>query len=385
MRNTDTVDLKRGSIIEIIGNIKLNVADSYTLRLHLYRDSYEKHEHRGAAGSNNITAWDGLNYAGFLYDADSGNYSESLVITNMTGRRIPEGGLTYTTHIMRVPYAVTKVKGEKIPGTDGSYVWFRLGGKKYTARNNGFAELLIAQGELMAHGDSSFEKKTLQIGYDEFSGETWELGEGYTLTAPSVNYREEPRKARLVLKSNGVKLDDVWLKEKEVYRYTPTEDNEMPKLITYLDACFAGATFDMIQFRYTWFVSDKVTQIKEGDRLGVFIVTDVKPDRMILKNRVPIDLEAGTSINFFGNLSFFVENSDELRFYPTSMGGTQIMFREGTMNEAPDIPDSIMPAATISAGTPPIAGSTESVPGFEIVISLAALFAVYRIKGGKDE
>jgi len=76
----------------------------------------------------------------------------------MTGRRIPEGGLTYTSYIMRAPYAVTKATGQKISGTDGSYVSIRLGGKKYSARNNGFAELLIVQGELMTHGYSSFER-----------------------------------------------------------------------------------------------------------------------------------------------------------------------------------------------------------------------------------
>ena len=147
----------------------------------------------------------------------------------------------------------------------------------------------------------------------------WELGEGYTLTATSVNFSEDPRKARLVLKRNGVELDDVWLKEKDVYRYSQTEENEMPKLITYLDTVFAGTTIDVIQLRYTWFVSDNVTQIKEGDRLGVFNVTVIEPDRIVLTNREPIELKAGSSINLFGNLSFFVENSDELRFYPTNM------------------------------------------------------------------
>ncbi|HWQ95880.1 MAG TPA: S-layer protein domain-containing protein [Candidatus Methylomirabilis sp.] len=188
------VNLKRGSIIDI-GELELKVADSNTLRVHLYKKwLYVKGEHRGATGSNNLTAWDGLNYAGFLYDADSGNYSESLVITNLTGRRIPRGGLTYTSYRLRkVPYAVTNITGKKPEGTDGSYVTFSLGGKKYTARNNGFAELLIA------HGDSISEKKTLLgrppwfEGVDEagqpvpWEDDTWELGEGYALTVKSID------------------------------------------------------------------------------------------------------------------------------------------------------------------------------------------------------
>jgi len=106
-----------------------------------------------------------MNYAGFWYDIDSGNYSESLEITNITGRTIPEGGLTYTSHRIRMLYPVTRIKGRKPPGTDGSYVTFSLGGKKYTARNNWFAELLIA------HGDSISEKETLLVRPPWFEGD----------------------------------------------------------------------------------------------------------------------------------------------------------------------------------------------------------------------
>ena len=361
------VELKPGQII-YIDYIKLKVADSNTLRIHLYEYwNLEKIEHRGATGSNNFMAWDGLNYAGFLYDADSGNYSESLVITNMTGRIIPEGSLTYTSYRLKMPYAVTDIKGIKPNGTDGSYVTFSLGGNKYQVKSNGLARILIA------HGVTYSEKKELDARTWEPGFGTWELGEGYALTVKFIDPGSYPRRARLVLKRNGVELDDVWLKEKEVYRYSPTEENDMPKLITYLDTVFSGSTFDVIQLRYTWFVSDNVTQIKEGDSLGIFNVTVVEPDRMVLKNRAPIDLKAGRIINLYGNLSFFVENSDELRFYPTDMAGTKVMSEEVTVNEVSDnIPD-----VTTSVGTSPVAGRTEKTSGFEAVLSIMIILAVY--------
>ena len=361
------VELKPGQII-YIDYIKLKVADSNTLRIHLYEYwNLEKIEHRGATGSNNFMAWDGLNYAGFLYDADSGNYSESLVITNMTGRIIPEGSLTYTSYRLKMPYAVTNIKGIKPNGTDGSYVTFSLGGNKYQVKSNGLARILIA------HGVTYSEKKELDARTWEPGFGTWELGEGYALTVKFIDPGAYPRKARLVLKRNGVELDDVWLKEKEVYRYSPTEENDIPKLITYLDTVFSGSTFDVIQLRYTWFVSENITQIKEGDNLGVFNVTVVEPDRMVLKNRAPIELKAGRIINLYGNLSFFVENSDELRFYPTDMAGTQVMGEEVTVNEVSDnIPD-----VTTSVGTSPVAGRTEKTSGFEAVLSIMIILAVY--------
>jgi hypothetical protein len=125
-------------------------------------------------------------------------------------------------------------------------------------------------------------------------------------------------------------------------------------------------------------VSDNVIQIKEGNKFGVFNVTVVEPDRIVFTNREPIELKAGISINLFGNLSFFVENSDELRFYPTN-GGTQIVPEEVTVNKVPDIPDVTIPIATS-----PIAGRTERAMGFEVIISLAAIIAVYQIIGRKN-
>lgn len=395
------VELKPGKIIDIgevnIGELKLEVADSNTLRVHLYEYWLnEKSEHRGAVGSNNLAAWDGLNYAGFLYDMDSGNYSESLVITNLTGRRIPEGGLTYTSYRhKKVPYAITNIKGIKTEGTDGSYVTFSLGGNQYAVKSNGLARMLIA------HGDSISEKKTLigrlpweLEGDDELASgrpvnwverepwelemDTWNLGEGYSLTVKSIDAMSNPRKARLVLHRNGVELDDVWLSSGNDYRYFSPGENEMPKLITYLDAVFAGSTTDMIQLRYTWFVSDDIIQIKEGDRLGVFNVTDVEPDRMVLKNRMPIDLKAG-SINLLGNLSFFVENSDDLRFYPTNMAGMQVIPEEVTENAVLETP-----VVTTPVGASQVAVRTERAAGFEVIISLVALVAINRIKGRKN-
>ncbi|NJD78134.1 MAG: hypothetical protein FIB08_13760 [Candidatus Methanoperedens sp.] len=363
MRNTAVpVDLESGRIIEIVDTIKIKVADSNDLRLYLYRDwGMENSEYWGAlhTTSNNLTAWDGLNYAGFWYDIGSGNYSESLEITNMAGRRIPENGLTYTSYLVQVPYAVTNITGKKLPGKDGSYLFFNLGGNKYAVTGKGFIKILIS------HGDYIYEKKTLA------DGETWELGEGYSLTVKSIDARYNPRTALLVLKKNGIELENIWLTSGNVSISAMQGENGIPKLITYLDSVFAGATVDMIQLRYTWFVSDNVTQIKEGDMLGVFNVTVVEPDRIILKNRVPIDLKAGSSINLFGNLSFSVENSDELRFYPANVPGNQVMPEGNIVKGVWENP------GTVHTAIFPATGQTERVAGFEWILAMTTLLTVY--------
>ncbi len=363
MRNTVfPVNLEPGSIIEIIYGIKLKVADSNNLRVQLFYDGNdEKSEHRGACGSNNRTAWDGLNYAGFWYDIDSGNYSESLEIKNMTDRIIPPGGLTYTSYRIQVPYAVTKMTGKKPPGTNGTYFAYSLGGNKYAVRNNGLAKIIVEQER------GVYEKKT----FSEI--ETWELGEGYTLNAPYINTFSPQWDAQIILKRNGVELQNIKLLPQNIY--THGGGDNAPIFITYLDAVFSGNSFNVIQLKYTWLVSSNITEIKKGDRFGVFNVTDVEPDRMVLKNRIPIDLKAGSSVNLLGNLSFFVENSDELRFYPTNVGGTQVIPGEVIENAVQETPD-----ITTQAGASPVAGGTERIPGFEAVLVMMILLAVYTVR-----
>lgn len=167
-----------------------------------------------------------------------------------------------------VQYPITGINDKKSPGANWSYVTFNLGGNMYIVNSK------IA-GILTAHGVTYYyDKKFLAVrppwleGDDELAPgwdgwkpgwDTWEMGEGYSLTVKFFDFSSIPSKARLVLKRNGVELDDVWLKQNEVYRYAPTEENDMQKLITYLDAVFAGSQWDVIQLRYTTQTAEKAT------------------------------------------------------------------------------------------------------------------------------
>ncbi len=72
--------------------------------------------------------------------------------------------------------------------------WF---GDLYVALNgktNKLTKLIVDQ--------KKTEKKTLTI------GETWDLGEGFSLTANSIDAKASPRQAHLILSKDGIKLDD---------------------------------------------------------------------------------------------------------------------------------------------------------------------------------
>ncbi|MCX9073626.1 MAG: S-layer protein domain-containing protein [Candidatus Methanoperedens sp.] len=296
----------------IMGDMGLEIADSDILRFSAVKDSvgYGNHERRGAVftESNPVMAWDGLNFAGFLYDLDTGIYSQRLEITNISGRSIPVKGLKYTAFVTEVPFAVKKKTGLKPSGTSGSYKAIGFGTDNYAVIKGNSS--LIAQ-ILIDNGTHYLGKKTL------VDGGSWQLGEGYALTVRAMDLRGYPRKAQLALSRNGVELENMWLESENVYTYTIPGENGMPKLVTYLDAVFAGTMTDLIQLRYTWFISDDIIQIKVGDRSGVFRVTSVASDFIVLENDREIDLSPGSCINLIGNLGFVVADSEELRFYPS--------------------------------------------------------------------
>lgn len=50
-------------------------------------------------------------------------------------------------------------------------------------------------------------------------GETWDMGEGYTLTAQFIDAKATPRQVWFVLSKNGVKLDDRILSEGQIYSW----------------------------------------------------------------------------------------------------------------------------------------------------------------------
>lgn len=316
MNNTDPISLSGDSTIDIMGKMKFKVADSDILRFYpMINYNSIQYERRGAvsSGSNNIATWDALNFAGFWYDLNNGTYSESLKVTNLTGRTIPEVNLNYTTTRIVVPYTVTQMTSKIPNGTDGTYSAIGWVGDKYTAikgKTNKLSKIILEKGA------SPSEKKTLMV------GEAWVMGDGYVITALSIDAKAPPRKARLLLGKNGVELDEKVVEQGGVYTYNKTtfgNETEVPIFITYIDSVFAGATSDMIQLRYTWLISEDVIEINPGDRFGIFNVTDVAGDSIILKNENPLELIAGSKITLIDTLNLTVADAPDLRYYPSKL------------------------------------------------------------------
>ena len=355
---------------------------------------------QGTNGTNfSVNKWDALNFAGFWYDIDDNMQTESLEIVKFKDNRtIDEGDLEYKTTRTAKKYSVFSNKDINVENsldsnlsedsTGGYYAIVGWMAEKYIAvngKNNKLAKLVY----------SSSDAHTLKI------GEAWDLGEGYSLTAQSIDAKTAPRQAWLSLAKNGVKLEDIVINQGNAHTYSTSlagEDN-VPVFVTYADSIFSGASSDMIQLKYTWVMSDNVTEIKVGDEFGILEVDTVEP--LILRNSALLTLTAASTIDISGNMKFVVADSgdDDVRFYPK----IDYKLESTTVTVTPTITatDSVTPTITqttpsqsTSSGITPIkaeekeadkelaSGETKPteankhLPGFEAVIATSGLFVV---------
>ncbi len=80
-------------------------------------------------------------------------------------------------------------------------------------------------------------------------GETWDLGNGFSITAQSIDAKATPKQVWLVLSDSGVKLDDTILVEGQVYNY---KSGYAVFFSTNVDSIWADATSDKVRLTNTY-------------------------------------------------------------------------------------------------------------------------------------
>lgn len=278
--------------------------------------------------------WDAQNFEGFWYDLETGITSETLEIGGQHGttltetidhnrRAIPENTLVYQT--VKQAKTLKVIENGKANVTDADFNKFDNGrynligwqGQPYVAvkgKAKKLAKLIIEQ------GNATHEKKLLTV------GETWDVGDGWTVMAQSIDVKAFPRKVWLVLSKDGVKKDDRVINDGAAYAYVEKSfagESDVPLFVTYVDSVFAGKTSDIVQLRYTWAISTAVTEIKALDVFGSLEVTTADDDRLVLYNRdTPIVLPKGSTVDIMGDLKFKVaDDLGFLRFHPVVLRG----------------------------------------------------------------
>ncbi len=315
--------LSLDSTVDIMGDLKFKVADSDTLRFYpmVLITTPGRYKVRGSVAEGTGTqAWDASTFAGFWYDLKDNKKTETIEITSpIVGRDIQENTLWYNTS--RETKTLKAYKNQPGSFDSGDLAKFTAGTGKYSilgwqgqmyvaVKDNAkkLSKLIIEQ------GNATSEKKSLTV------GETWDIGDGWTLTAQSIDAKASPRQVWLVLSKNGTKLDDKVIAQGRTYVYIEKNfagESDVPLFVTYIDSVFAGATSDMVQLRYTWAISTSVTEVKCADVFGNMEVITAGNNQLVLKNKdKTITLTRDGTIDVMGELKFRVADSDTLRYYP---------------------------------------------------------------------
>jgi S-layer protein (TIGR01567 family) len=355
LKNSDTtVSLIRDTSIDLMGNLKFKVADSNWLRFYpmIIRDHPGTYELSGTvwydtSATTAANSWDPINFAGFFYEIKDNLGTENLSILqmNLAGsgnsigwleqRTIDKSNLIYSTTAQPKGLQVASALG--LMGNNPALTDLGLeGAGPGRAFDGGLYYILGWQGEkqvalngkvyklsklVIEQGTSAADKKTLSI------GETWYIGDGWELTANSIDAKATPRQVWVTLTQNGVKKDDRVVSAgtygaKPIVTYVEKSlggETDVPVFVTYVDSIFTGATTDMVQLRYTWAISENVTQITSSASYGVFKDATIAGagKTLALKNTdTAIDLTRESIIDLMGSLKFKVADSDTLRFYP---------------------------------------------------------------------
>ena len=275
--------------------------------------------------------WSAQNFEGFWYDLKTGATSEILEIGGPRGdaltstiyhnnRTIPERALVYQTIRQRIQYKVNETNlsgtiecaynqaGTKVSAGAGYY--YKLGwfGEPYVAVNGKAKKI----SKLILEQDST-DIVSLKI------GETWNMGDGYSLTVQSIDANSFPRQVWLVLSKGGVKLDDKVVAQGQVYTYVEKNiggEFDVPLFVTYIDNIYSGETSDVVQFKYSWLVSSSVVEIKCGNNFGIMEVVESGDAYLMLMNKKPINLSKNI-VDIMGDLKFKIaDDPNFLRFYP---------------------------------------------------------------------
>ncbi|MEA1865383.1 MAG: S-layer protein domain-containing protein, partial [Euryarchaeota archaeon] len=184
------------------------------------------------------------------------------------------------------------------------------------------------------------DRKTLS------TGESWDLGGGFTLTAKEIDL--EGAMVWLSLAKDDTELDNEVISASEgtsrhdrVYTYTAdiAGEEDVTVFSCYVDAVFRGTDSNIVQLMYVFLADDDVLEIDTSDTYGIMEVMTASSTEIVLRNNGDtLDLDTETIEHIMGDMYFKTADDDAaIRFYP---------FVEYTIGgEEPTPPPETIPAA----------------------------------------
>jgi S-layer protein (TIGR01567 family) len=311
MENDGTVSLSAGNSITLMGKIKLIVADNDDLRFAPYVDMSDPgtYELRGTVIEDEDSfTWTPLNFEGFYYDIDEGIQTETLELTDISGRTIDDGGLVYTSEPASVEFEHSDW---------GEFQVIGFMAEKYFA---GYTDDTEVDGvdDVSIMGDGLLAKVLLDDDDKSsiYSGSSLILEDGYELTINQVDVNGE--KVLVTLSKDGDEIEDTVVSSDSDYVYETDlgDTDDVPIIIIHFNEVFSGSESNAVFIKGIFQISDDYIELEDGDTYGEMEITSYDDDSIVMKNEDSISLSKDKDISLMGDVGIRVADSGTLRYYP---------------------------------------------------------------------
>ena len=240
--------------------------------------------------------WNSSNFQSF-------SHTEELKIEQApiddTHRTIVNGSLIYSTQPVPRYYQLYIGEGIEVKESENYSVISWLG-DEYIAVNGKPDKLTN-----LVFEQKTADTKTLQI------GETWDLGDGYSLKILQID-AGNPKAWMMLNDSSGLIAEDFIIDNQsaDYLKTTIANESDVPFFVTYLNKVTSTA----IELKYTWLISQDATVIETDDLFGVFKVISISSDAIRLTNEENVSLTRGSTIPLVNDLKFEVEDNSTVRY-----------------------------------------------------------------------
>jgi S-layer protein (TIGR01567 family) len=332
MDNRDTVGLSPGSTIDLMGDLKIIVADdSNKLRFALSVERTGAFDVRGTVYP--VTKeWTPMNFGldvggtniGFYYDLDEDIGTEDLKVDSISGNTIPAGGLIYSTSPQQVSFNYSNFGKYQVVGFMADKYFAGYSGQTIPGPTNSFGDIsTISQGQLHKVLIDDDVKRTIAV------GGTIALQDGYVLKAKDIDLNA--RTMLLSLIKDGVEVDTSPLSADQTYVYSKRVGNveSLPLIMVRFDNVFSGQELQTAFLKGMFQIAETPTTVNVGDSFGNMEVNSVSQNSITMSNKASIGLSSGNTVDVMGDIKFKVADSGDVRFYPfvsvtPDMVGTQL-------------------------------------------------------------
>jgi S-layer protein (TIGR01567 family) len=358
MENEDDIGLDEGETIDLMGKIKLQVADNSVLRFAPILDTSEAgtYELRGTVYNEGdpLPTWDPLKFEGFYYNLDEGIGTEKLEVEDLKGNDIPSDKLVYKSEPKPVQFEHNNWGNFTVVGFMADKYFAGYEDKAVDGEIDGVS--LLSDNILSKVLMDTDDKKSM------YSGSALALENGYSLSIKEVDVNGNS--VWVQLEKDGEVVDDAFVSSNENYVYKTTigKAENIPLIIVHFGTVFSGAETSAVFTQGIFQLSDDYTEINNGDTFGKMEVSSVSEGGITMENSDDIGLDEGETTDIMGNISFKTADNSDLRFYPfvkIETGGN------GSSDLKISVPDEIAVGDTfkigVTAGESPVEGASVKV------------------------